>query len=620
MKLKIYRPHSYYDVKYHLSKPRELDQIEAIIITLIYYSKENKSMKIIEYLLNKLKLESKWTKMIELIINDLLTCEELLIENHTNIKIDELFLGDIKINPSIEKSIKQNDFFGLEKTSILKNHKLIIDMMRPKEVLEFDEKKDIRVAQQLSNELIAKNKNCNQKNEVLIQEWPEKKYNQYFLKKKELEIFEDDNSNIVFHPEDIEYSIDLINNVIKIEEKNFYDLISAANEYNFIDIVLNQIENQFKNISKVTNPEQLEIIIDDIEEYSNINKLLDEFDQKNVILYKGSLCHIGNNRKTFKINNNEKLTISFPSLSYKLLNSNELNDVIETFNLTNWVDIIKRLTNENQKLQIINQIFYDYKEYFVNENYKKWIIENSNEIPEIDRKWLFESRLVSDDEFNQFCKYLSLEKLNSIFIKNDQMNMEIIDSENKINYLLEKLVELDIEKLNLKHYEIESFKKFIVKKNKAMENNSINEIDNILKMLKEISFKIKQLNRKFQKEITDLNGRKKELIMKKKDKLIEEILIVFSENIKGHLEDFLSKYNDNKLKWSKDIIKKIEVEEKLNPSEIEKLEWLREQRNKWAHTNNDKFKSELNGKTLDELRKYFHELNTVMEIFNKKEK
>ncbi len=58
MKLIFYKPFCEYDVRYKYSEPRELYELQAIILSIINYSQE-KNKIMIDLLLSKMNLEPK---------------------------------------------------------------------------------------------------------------------------------------------------------------------------------------------------------------------------------------------------------------------------------------------------------------------------------------------------------------------------------------------------------------------------------------------------------------------------------------------------------------------------------------------------------------------------------
>lgn len=65
MKLKFVKPYSLYHLSFHFRKQRNLQELEAILLTSIYYSKGNKSLEITKYLEQTLNLSpTKWSEFV----------------------------------------------------------------------------------------------------------------------------------------------------------------------------------------------------------------------------------------------------------------------------------------------------------------------------------------------------------------------------------------------------------------------------------------------------------------------------------------------------------------------------------------------------------------------------
>ncbi len=209
---------------------------------------------------------------------------------------------------------------------------------------------------------------------------------------KSIEILNEEttsNQNIVFIPEIFDSEIDIENKTIKINNKDFYDLFEFANQYDILEQMFYNLQISIDKIIKNNNLE-FENLILDINEYVNINDEINNYksvfiSNKDFIIYNGSITEIGVKSHDFVLNN-DCYNLSFPVITYHILSENETQKLLTYTNKENngFKKILDMLTNIEQKNIFISNILNNYKDYYTNNEYKKIIIENVNDISYID--------------------------------------------------------------------------------------------------------------------------------------------------------------------------------------------------------------------------------------------
>lgn len=614
MKLIFYKPFCEYDVRYKYSEPRELYELQAIILSIINYSQE-KNKIMIDLLLSKMNLEPKWRHFIENIFSSMIGKE---LNFNKDIKFNELLLGDIVINNSVRKNLDNDKFIGLDVNEKVIQKYFLLDI-KTKELFHETNEKTERL--NLSDKILDLCKQKNNNVSDLLDKWFEQNYSHYMC--KSIEILNDEttsNQNIVFIPQIFDSEIDIENRTIKINNKDFYDLFEFANQYDILEQMFYNLQISIDKIIKNNNLE-FENLILDISEYVNINDEINNYksvfiSNKDFIIYKGSITEIGVKSHDFVLNNN-CYNLSFPVITYHILSENETQKLLTYTNKENngFKKILDKLTNIEQKNIFISNILNNYKDYYTNNEYKKIIIENVNDISYIDINWLF-SKLVSDEEFKQIWNKLKA----PIKLLTDSKKIELDGSEAKINYLYEKH-SIGYKQYNINHLDIEMFKKADKLANEILKIDNLikfrekqkemNEIpkDNI--MLKEVKNDIDNLNK-------NISLYEEKLIIKEKDELILNIYYYIDSKIKGYIDKFLKQIcDDSTLKWNAEKIKSIKDKKKLDENDIDLLEWANKERNDWSHATRESIMEKFSKSNLDELNQYYDKWKEVTKIFER---
>lgn len=612
MKLIFYKPFCEYDVRYKYSEPRELYELQAIILSIINYSQE-KNKIMIDLLLSKMNLEPKWRHFIENIFSSMIGKE---LNFNKDIKFNELLLGDIVINNSVRKNLDNDKFIGLDVNEKVIQKYFLLDIKTKELFVETNEKTE---RLNLSDKILDL---CEQKNNHvsdLLDKWFEQNYSHYMC--KSIEILNEEttsNQNIVFIPEIFDSEIDIENKTIKINNKDFYDLFEFANQYDILEQMFYNLQISIDKIIKNNNLE-FENLILDINEYVNINDEINNYksvfiSNKDFIIYNGSITEIGVKSHDFVLNN-DCYNLSFPVITYHILSENETQKLLTYTNKENngFKKILDMLTNIEQKNIFISNILNNYKDYYTNNEYKKIIIENVNDISYIDINWLF-SKLVSNEEFIQIWNKLK----DPIQLLKDSKKIELDGSEPKINYLYEEH-SIGYKQYNINHLDIEMFKKTDKLANEILKIDNLikfrekqNEMNKILKyniMLKEVKNDIDALNK-------NISSYEEKLIMKEKNELILHIYNYIDSKIKGHIDEFLKQIcDDSTLKWNAEKIKSIKDKKKLDDNDIKLLEWANKERNDWSHATRESIMEKFSKFNLDELNQYYDKWKEVTKIF-----
>lgn len=396
--------YSKYELDYQLCKSRELNEIEAIILAIIIDAKanDNNSKNLLEYLLSKMNIQKdKWSEFIARILNKLLK-DELQIKNkklENNWKLDELFIGDIEINEDIKFNINKDKYIGLGEIEISKQCKLIINIKNRSNYIEINKDSKIINLENLPAGLINYSKDINKFNHDIINSFIKEKYQNLILKNFSITNIEEykSNSNLVWSlDKDYEFNLDFNNWKISFEQKELYELCEFMIEYNVLDQFTKTFEQEIN--SKINlkideiSPNNWKYI-EDIDQYNDLNKQVIENNAKlqklvNLAIYQDELVLINKQITKFDFYN-EQTKLNIYLLTYSNIENDKLLQILKESPNFNWIEILKKIKNNNQKYIIEKWIITNYEDLFNNEIYKQWIIDNFQNIDPINVKWLF---------------------------------------------------------------------------------------------------------------------------------------------------------------------------------------------------------------------------------------
>ncbi len=611
MKLRFFKPYVKYDVRFKYAKKRKLQELEAIILTIIYFQKlRNPNSSLINELVSKMNLnQKKWIGFLQQVISKMNNKEITY-----NVNFNELLLGDIIINPTVENNIKNNSFYGLDENEQTKDYTFITDPNSIK--LEPLNQNDFELWN-LSNELKSLCKDTNSRIKDYLENWFSERNESEILKNTDPQNTQS-NENIVFLPIFYESSIDFNNKTININNKDFYELYEKSKKYNFLDQMFNSLQ-QYVNELAESNGVEFTNFITDINEFNDIREnLIPKFKEFNIdnyilIVYNGNLVKIGVKYDKFLVNT-DFYEINFPIISYQNLNNNELEKIWnEKHKIKNFKEEIYDNLKNNEQKEIINKlILSNYKDNFSIPSYKSIIIDNVNKIDDFDITWIF-GESVDLNEFKQICKNIK----NQLDILKNIKNHFNPSSSNKINFLFDEF-SLSYNDYFVQHDEIQKINNI-----KSTIDNllTINDIDKFSSELNNINSSLNQKwdlkeNKNYITQLKEkLNEHKYKLITNKKDDLVKEIYNILENNIMGGIDDYLTekcpnvtnKTNGEKFDYcvKNNLINK---EHKSLISEILNL------RNKFAHEGKEKTLKQYKEKSIEDLNDIYQKLKKFKEI------
>lgn len=613
MKLRFFKPYVKYDVRFKYAKKRKLQELEAIILTIIYFQKlSNPDSNLINELVSKMNLnQKKWIGFLQQVISKMNNKEITY-----NVNFNELLLGDIDINPTVENNIKNNSFYGLDENETTKDYTFITDPNSIKlEPLE-DNQNDYELWN-LSNELKHLCKDTNSRIKDYLENWFSERYESEILKNTDIQNIKS-NENIVFLPIFYESSIDFNNKTININNKDFYELYEKSKKYNFLDQMFNSLQ-QYVNELVESNGVEFTNFITDINEFNDIREnLIPKFKEFNIdnytlIVYNGNLVKIGIKYDKFLVNT-DFYEINFPIISYQNLNNNELEKIwIEKHKIGNFKEKIYDNLKNNEQKELINKlILSNYKDNFSIPSYKSIIIDNVNKIDDFDITWIF-GESVNLNEFKQIFKNIK----NQLDILKNIKNHFDCSSSDKINFLFDEF-SLSYNDYFVQHDEIQKINNI-----KSTINNllTINDIDEFSSEFDKID---SSLNQKWDlKEnknyITQLKGKlnehKDKLITNKKDDLVKEIYKILENHIIGGIDDYLTKKCPNvTIKTNGEKFDFCVKNNLINKEHKSLISDILELRNKFAHEGKEKTLKQYNEKSIKDLNDIYQKLKNFKEI------
>lgn len=624
MKLKFVKPYSLYHLSFHFRKQRNLQELEAILLTSIYYSKGNKSLEIAKYLEQTLNLSpTKWSEFVYSILNNM-NGNEISFPN--DISFQNLLVGDIVIDKQIQNYIEKDKFYGMQPKDEVKQEEFLVDLQNTNYIFK---KNNIPIINDsnLSKELIAVyEKNQEENKNKCIEEMLKDKSDAILKDVEDINDQDDYFNNIVFSNFQNEFEcskIDFENNNIEIPNKSFYEFIEKMVQFNTLNIVLRYFEKDINKNSELfpqIGTTRIGKPILDINDYEDIIKMVAKNNEllnqnKNIGIYQHEICVFDSKEEIFKINNDDLLKFKMKKIYYSVLNDREyFNELInQTINSINWLNWLKATNNETQKSIIKQYIFDNYIELSQSQDYKEFIINNFDHIEDIKLEWIFSS-LINMEEFKKLTKINNtkiIEMLNSSKI--DSLTNSDNNGVNKINYLYSEC-DYSIENLNKNIKEVKEELELINEINKLKDTNDLKLINDAIKLSDQLVF-----NENKDKYSPLLKTQYDEIVKNNKKLIIEELEILYLNKIRGKIDKLFRQLsgNDDPKSTLHDNLIIIEKKQKLNENIIEKFHWIKRERNKFSHKEKEEIEKELSKFNLNELQEYLDKWKEVIVIMER---
>ena len=624
MKLKFVKPYSLYHLSFHFRKQRNLQELEAILLTSIYYSKGNKSLEIAKYLEQTLNLSpTKWSEFVYSILNNM-NGNEISFPN--DISFQNLLVGDIEIEEPIKNYIEKDKFYGMQPKDEVKQEEFLVDLQNTNYIFK---KNNIPIINDsnLSKELIAVyEKNQEENKNKCIEEMLKDKSDAILKDVEDINDQDDYFNNIVFSNFQNEFEcskIDFENNNIEIVDKSFYEFIEKMVQFNTLNIVLRYFEKDINKNSELfpqIGTTRIGKPILDINDYEDIIKMVAKNNEllnqnKNIGIYQHEICVFDSKEEIFKINNDDLLKFKMKKIYYSVLNDREyFNELInQTINSINWLNWLKATNNETQKSIIKQYIFDNYIELSQSQDYKEFIINNFDHIEDIKLEWIFSS-LINMEEFKKLTKINNtkiIEMLNSSKI--DSLTNSDNNGVKKINYLYSEY-DYSIENLNKNIKEVKEELELINEINKLKDTNDLKLINDAIKLSDQLVF-----NENKDKYSPLLKTQYDEIVKNNKKLIIEELEILYLNKIRGKIDKLFRQLsgNDDPKSTLHDNLIIIEKKQKLNENIIEKFHWIKRERNKFSHKEKEDIEKELSKFKLNELQEYLDKWKEVIVIMER---
>lgn len=631
-KIKIYQPYLKYETKFALKKERDLNEIEALIFLAIKFSDNSKSKNLIDFLCERFNLDKeKWQDFIIGIFEESLKSGE--IQKTENIGWTESLVGDIEFNSIVSKNLENSNFKGLQSQDIVKiriiyiglwNRDILVEssVLKNFEILDSGDEELIKIAKKHNNEGI-----INEEGENLLIE------NNAVLFKKEFENREeiDQYKNILFLQTKT-FDFEIKNNRIVNNDKLFYDILNLYQENQISDFLKSQIEEYFStkinlkevelmNKSDVLNSEYQKI--DDFNIYQSMIDTRDNFGETfkvdsdpNVFFYQNDFIILKQKRESLTLNTSE-IKIDIPFLFYKKAKIN-IKDFVES-NIENktLLKIWKNLEDQNFKAQFKTELLNNLITFFsISQDNKQWVIENINDAQNIDKDWLF-SFQVSFDEFKNMFLQPNNENLLEV-LKNYDPILKFDNPQSfnikKVNWLYDQF-KIDFHDLNIDSKELDLYSPIM---NSKYDQTNLNDVQSLIKKINEAisKIKIKSLEAKLKNKLTELKVIKDELVQKSKETIIDEIIKICNDKLKGVIDKYLEKLSGLKNKENKLMLDHIKQNKLVDDQTYKDLEWLNRKRNDYAHSENKTIRTNLFQKDLNALQQEYETLKSKVKIIN----
>ena len=632
-KIKIYQPYLKYETKFSLKKERDLNEIEALIFLAIKFSDNSKSKNLIDFLCERFNLDKeKWQDFIIGIFEESLKSGE--IQKTENIGWTKSLVGDIEFNSIVSKNLTNSNFKGLQSQDIVKiriiyiglwNRDILVEssVLKNFEILDSGDEELIKIAKKHNNEGI-----INEEGENLLIE------NNAVLFKKEFSNQEDIDQyqNILFLPTK-SFDFKIKNNCIVNNDKSFYDILNLYQECQIGDFLKSQIEQYFStkiNIKEVELMNQSDLLssqyqkIDDFNVYqsmidtrNNFGKSFKVDSDPNVFFYKNDFIILKQKRELLTLNTSE-IKIDIPFLFYKKAQINIKDFVKSNIENKTLLKIWENLKDQNFKAQFKTELLNNLITFFsISQDNKQWVIQNINDAQNIDKDWLF-SFQVSYDHFKNMFLQPNNQTLFEV-LKNYDSVLEFDNPQSfniqKVNWLYDQF-KINFHDLNIDSKELDLYSPVM---NFKYDQTNLNDIQNLIKKINEAisKIKIKSLAAKLRTKLTELKKIKDELVQKSKETIIDEIIKICNDKLKGVIDKYLEKLTGLKNKENKLMLDHIKDNKLVDDQTYKDLEWLNRKRNDYAHSENKSIRTNLFKKDLNTLQQEYETLKSKVKIINK---
>ena len=633
MEIKIYQPYLKYETRFFLKKERDLNEMEALIFLAIKFSDNVKSKNLIEFLCQKLNLDKdKWQYFIIDILKESLRSGEISIENKKdNPKWKELLVGEIELHKIISKNLENSHFKGLESKEIIRDQKIYIGLWNRNDLQKDIESKQEKI---IDDDITGLIKNAKQQNnEDIINEQGENLLHNAVLFKKEFSNQEDIDQyqNILFLPTK-SFDFKIKNNRIVNDDKSFYDILNLYQENQISDFLKLQLEKYFTtqiNISKVEQMNQSDLNseyqkIDDFNVYqsmidtrNNFGKSFKVDSDPNVFFYKNDFIILKQKKESLTLNTSE-IKIDIPFLFYKKAQINIKDFVKSNIQNKGLLKIWEKMEDQNLKAQFKTELLNNLITFFsISQDNKQWVIQNINEAQNIDKDWLF-SFQVSYDHFKNMFLQPNNQTLFEV-LKNYDSVLEFDNPQSfniqKVNWLYDQF-KINFHDLNIDSKELDLYSPVM---NFKYDQTNLNDVESLIKKINEAAskIKIKSLAAKLRTKLTELKKIKDELVQKNKETIIDEIIKICNDKLKGVIDKYLEKLTGLKNKENKLMLGHIKEKKLVDEQTYKDLEWLNRKRNDYAHSENKSIRTNLFKKDLNTLQQEYETLKSKVKIINK---
>ena len=634
MEIKIYQPYLKYETRFFLKKERDLNEMEALIFLAIKFSDNAKHKKLIDFLCEKFNLDKdKWQYFIIAILEESLRSGEISIENKARkFKLEELFVGNIKLHEIISKNLENSHFKGLEFKDIIRDQKIYIGLWNrndlPKDI-------DSKQAKNINDDIPGLIKSAKQQNnEDIINEQGENLLHNAVLFKKEFSNQEeiDQYKNILFLQTKT-FNFQIKNNRIISDDKLFYDLLNSYQECQISDFLKSQIQEYFStkiSLKEVELMNQLDLLnseyqkIDDFNVYqsmidtrNNFGKSFKVDSDPNVFFYQNDFIILKQKRESLTLNNSE-IKINIPFLFYKKAHINIKDFVKSNIENKELLKIWKKIEDQNLKVQFKTELLNNLIRFFaISENNKEWVIQNINDAQNIDKDWLFSFQVSYDDFKNMFLEHNNQNLLEVIKTDHTVLDFDNHQSSNiqKVNWLYDQF-KIDFHDLKIDSKQLDLYDPIM---NSKYDQTNLDVVQSLIKKINEAvsRIKIKSLAAKLRSKLNELKEIKDELVQQHKETIIDEIIKICNDKLKGVIDKYLEKLTGLKNKENKLMLNHIKDNKLVDDQTYKDLEWLNRKRNYYANSENENIRSDLFKKDLNALQWEYEKLKSKVKIINK---
>ena len=636
MEIKIYQPYLQYETRFFLKKERDLNEIESLILLAIKFSGNEKSKNLIDFLSEKFNLDkNKWQDFII----EILECSQKTGEINKKEEIDwkDLLVGEIEFNPIVSKNLEYSNFKGLEFQDIVKDKTIYVGLWNRNDLRELIDPKKGKTINDNAEQLIKIAKSHN--NEGIINECGEKLLNEYnaiffrkeFLNKEEI----NQHKNILFFPTQT-FDFEIKGNRIINDDKLFSDLLESYQK-NHIDYFLkSQLEEYFSTrvtldeVERMNESDNLNQEYQRIEDFNLYQQMLEA---RTVFKRSFNSDPIGSNLNFFFYKNDfiilkqkiEELTlktsnikVNIAFLHYKKTKINIKNFVELNIENKDLLKIWEQINEQNLKTEFKTELLNNVIRFFaISQNNKQWVIQNINDTNNIDKDWLFSTSVSYGDFKNMFLQPNNKNLFEVVKNHDSVLNFDdphFVNSE-KVNWLYEHF-KVEFQDLNISSKQLDIYDSII---NSKYDQNNLDSLQFFIKKLEEeiAKIKIKSLEVKLKPKLNQLKITEDELIQKNKDTIIDQMLKIFNEELKGGIDDYLKELTGLKNKENKVMLDYAKEKKLVDPQTAKRLERLNKRRNQYAHSKNEDIRNDLSKKDLNILKQEYEELKRNILIITK---